>query len=125
MLDKPSNETIRMLADLRAKFQPGLNDRICEICDDFKSASNSKEVEHARDFLTKIKHAAHKLSGSSGINGRPDISVVATANEQACHGAIENASKTIPDSGRKARIVCSTLFFHASHCVPWSDHNLR
>jgi len=96
MLDQPQNDTVRRLAKLRATFESGLDGRFLGIKDDFDRASSATKKGQATDFLSKIKNAAHKLSGSGGIHGFPAVSGMAKSLEQACCRALEHEEQAIP-----------------------------
>jgi len=90
MLDQPTNDTVRKLSSLRTVFKTGLDQRLQSIKSDFEQALDATNADHIRTFLTKVRHEAHKLSGSAGVYGFPGISSVAMNLDQACGKAIEH-----------------------------------
>jgi len=96
MLDQPTNDIVRKLANLRVTFKAGLDQRFQAIKIDFEQALNATNTKEARIFLANIRHESHKLSGSAGVYGFPGISSVARGLEQACGRILEHEEMPIP-----------------------------
>lgn len=98
MLDSPQNKTTRKLAALKVTFEAGLPGRFASIRENFDRATTAKDAKTVRDSLSGINHEAHKLSGSAGIFGFPEISNVAKELEHISTRILELGDIDHPDA---------------------------
>ena len=96
MLSGLKNETMRKLADLAVSFQAGLPDRFFAINENFDNAMAAPHVDLAREYLSTLRHDVHKLAGSAGMYGIPDISTRARKLELICDAVLDGEKPDHP-----------------------------
>lgn len=71
------------MARLRADFKAKLPSRLTTLRQDFDEALQAGEHKIVRQCLTRMREETHKLSGSAGVYGFPEVSVLAREFENA------------------------------------------